>query len=180
MRYLSIILALLITLSGPAHAFNWVSGGGGRDPKSARVLSQSGAAVSVTGTVAETALASYTLKGGTMGRNCSLRITTLWSTTNSANNKTLRVKLGGTAFMSPTLTTAASANAVSILRNKNNVGSQVFFTPGSVMFTSSSSAVSTASINTAADQLIEITGQLANTGETITLEGYTIEILPGS
>lgn len=180
MRHVLLGLTMFLAMSTSANAFQWSSGGGSRDPKAARVLAQTAVAASVTGTAAETVLATYTLKGGVMGPNGVVRVTTLWSTTNSSNNKTIKVKLAGTPFFASAVTTSASVSSINMIRNRNNQSSQAYFTTASTTFAATPSAIVTSAINTTIDQNIEITGQLANTGEAITLEGYTIELLPGS
>lgn len=147
----------------------------------ARTVGQSAVAASVTGTTNETVLATIKIPGGAMGANGVMRIITLWTVTNSANNKQLRVRLGGdagTPFLSLGVTTVAAAQELTLIRNRNSAASQVGFaaTPAS-SYGTSTSANTTATVDTAADTSLVITGQLTNTGETITLEAYTVEIL---
>ena len=153
-------------------------GGAGRGYQSPGVVAQSGTASSVTGTTSETILATIPIPGGALGPHGSLRITTLWSYTNSANNKSLRVNMGGTVWFFQVQTTTASAQALTMIRNRGAVNSQIGYaiSTGSVLG-STSVANPTAAINTAAAQSITITGQLATSTETITLESYTVEII---
>jgi hypothetical protein len=58
-------------------------------------LSASAAQRVLTGSTVETALMTVHIPKGTMGASGRLRITTLWSMTNSANAKTVRVRFGG-------------------------------------------------------------------------------------
>jgi len=140
------------------------------------ILAQSGVASSVTGTTSETTLASITIPGGMMGANGSLRITPFFSVTNSANNKTLKVKLGSTAFSSLAVTTSATTTLLVAVRNRGSASSQIAMSSTGVGI--STIAPQSGSVDTAVDQVLTITGQLASTGETITLEGYTVEVLP--
>lgn len=150
----------------------------GTTPPSGLVLAQSAVAASVTGTTNETTLATIAIPAGAMGVNGSLRITTLWTTTNSANNKNLRVKLGATAFTDIALTTTAAGQFQTHIRNRGAPNSQVAFIVGSGFpFASSAGSPFPGAIDTAVSQTLALTGQLANTGETITLEAYTVEIL---
>lgn len=153
------------------------AGGGTTAGKPSAVLAQSAVAVPHTGTTNETALATIAIPAGAMGANGSLRITSLWSYTNSANNKTIQVKLGGTAFFTAINTTTASYNDQTIIRNRT-IATQVshLANAGSRIGTSGS-APTTGAINMAVAQNLTLTATLANTGETITLEGYTVEIL---
>src|SRR5213079_2421852 len=62
--------------------------GGGIGLKAAGVLAQSAVAASVTGTLTETVLATIAIPAGAMGVNGAIRVTALWSYTNSADTKT--------------------------------------------------------------------------------------------
>lgn len=144
------------------------------------VLGASAVAVSHTGNTNETALATVALPAGSMGANGLLRVTSLFTVTNSANNKTLRTRLGGisgTAFQSLTLTTNETNMSQRLIQNRNSQSSQV----GSAAavggsFGNSSNSVVTGAIDTASAQDVVISGQLANSGETITLQSYLIEL----
>jgi hypothetical protein len=150
----------------------------------AYVLAASGAAASITGTLTETTLAAVTVPANAMGTNGSVRITTVWSYTNSANNKIVRHTFGGTGYNTFTLTTTASGRIVTEICNRNATNSQVGFASGvgpgtagaGLGFTSGANV--TSAVNTTAAVTILITAQLANTGETITLESYRVELFP--
>jgi hypothetical protein len=145
------------------------------------VIGASGVASPVTGTASETSLAGITIPAGAMGANGILKVTALWTYTNSANAKTLRVRFGnglsGTAFQ-----TLAASNSTAAIRtlitiqNRNSASSQVGGM-ASGTFTATSVANATGTIDTTAQQTLTISGQLANTGETITLESYIVELL---
>jgi hypothetical protein len=84
-----------------------------------------------------------------------------------------------TAFQAPVLTTSATLQTQGIIRNRGAANSQVGFVANAAsVFTNSSGSVVTSSIDTTVDQTIFISGQLASSGETITLEAYRIDILP--
>ena len=158
-------------------------GGGGVGLKSAGVLAQSAVAASVTGTTSETVLATIPVPAGAMGANGILRIITLWSVTNSADSKTLRVRLGGiggTAYLGLGVTAVATAQELTLIRNRNSLSSQVGFaaTPAA-SYGTSTTAVTTSAVDMSAAQDLVITGTIAaNAGaNTITLEAYTVEIL---
>ena len=143
-----------------------------------RVLAASGAAASHTGNTTETTLATIEIPAGAMGANGILRVTTLWTTTNSANNKTQRVKLDGTAFLAFVATTQLSHRHVTIIQNRNSASSQVGATAAVAnAFDASASAVTTGAIDTTLAKNLTITGQLANAGESITLESYIVELV---
>jgi hypothetical protein len=144
----------------------------------------SGVATSVTNTLTETILATIPIAAGAMGPNGALRITAVFSHTNSANSKTLRIRLGGiggTAFTDYTNTANAAQMTQRIIQNRNSQASQVAgpsTVPNAVAPTTGSSATGT--INTAVAQDLVITGQMAALAETITLESYLVEILYGA
>ncbi|QDV34903.1 hypothetical protein [Tautonia plasticadhaerens] len=143
------------------------------------ILSSSAVSASITGTLTETTLATVTVPANVLGTNGQLAITSGWSHTNSANTKTLRVRYdgaGGTAFSSFALTTAATSRVYTTIQNRNATNSQGGVGGGVTFGTSSSTAV-TASVDTTAATTLALTGQLSNTGETITLESATVELI---
>lgn len=157
-----------------------LGGGQGRGLQSPGVLAQSASPASVTGTLTETALATVTIPAGAMGLNGALRITVLWSHTNSANTKTLNTRLGGvsgTIISGLPVTTTASTQAMTMLRNRGAANSQVRFGSTTNSFSAFSSAVVTHAVDTSVAQDLVLTGVLTNTGETITVEAYTVELL---
>jgi hypothetical protein len=152
---------------------------GGRAADQSYVLAQSAVASSVTGTTTETTLASVTLPGGAMGANGQIEIISLWSYTNSANNKILKVKFGGQQLAAITNTTTATEQLLNRAANRNNSSSQVSFSAFSTGgIGTSTNAINTFAVNSDSDVTIALTGQLANTGETITLESYIIKVFP--
>jgi hypothetical protein len=144
-----------------------------------RVLAQSAVAVSKTGDTTETTLATITIPGGSMGPNGSVRVTTLWSCTNSANTKTLRGKFGGTVYLTRAETATANIRHQFQVQNRGSAASQVGATGNlSTGWGISTSPLVTSSVDTAADQVITLTAQLAVGTETITLEAYLVELVP--
>lgn len=145
----------------------------------AGAFAQDATAQSITGTLTETTLATITIPAGSLGPNGSFEIETLWTVTNSANTKTLRVKLGSTAFANIAATTSASAQLHTRVANRNSAASQVGFpSANSSGFGVSSAAVTTGAVDTSQDAIVTITGQLASAGETITLESYVVKLFP--
>lgn len=149
---------------------------------SSSVPCKSGVAASVTGTTTETTLVTCTIAANAIGPNGQVEIWTLWSTTNSANTKTLRVKFGGTAYYASPVTATLSANAVTRIANRGVANSQVGFqavaTAG--VGNGGANANTTSAVDTTASVAIDITGQLANSGETITLESYLVRVTYGA
>lgn len=147
-----------------------------------KVLGQSSVAVSGAADTNENVLATVTVPAGSMGLNGRLRVTALLTLTNSANNKTVRVRLGGiggSIFTSPVMTTSASTRFQIEIANRGAANSQV---GGQQLGTGgwgiSGNVVATAAIDTSADTTVVITGQKASAGETITLESYLVELIP--
>ncbi len=157
----------------------------GVTPDPIKVLAQSSVAVSHTGDTNETIKATVVIPAGAMGLNGRLRVTTLWSTTNSANNKTVRVRLGGiggTSFLGAIATTTATFKSQIEIGNRNAANSQVAFASNSFTaggWGSTTTAVTTGAIDTSAAQDLVFTATLASAGETITLESYLVELIPG-
>lgn len=149
-----------------------------------RVLAASAAASAHTGSTSETLLASVAIPAGALGANGVLRVTSIWSHTNSASVKTPRIRLGGisgTVVCGPALTTTGSLAIQRTIHNRNAHNSQVTLGAAtSNTFATSTGALLTASIDTSAAQDLVFTGQLANAGETIALETYLVELLHGA
>lgn len=146
------------------------------------VLAKSATAASITGTVTETTLGTFTIPAGAIGPNGQVEIYTLWSVTGSTNSKTLRVNFGASSVASLPIVAAAGMSAQIFTRvaNRNSASSQVAFTPAATGIGQGAAANAFTSINTANAVVVNITGQLANMGETITLESYSIRIIYGA
>jgi len=136
-------------------------------------------ATTVTNTTAETQVASFTLPGGVMGMNGILRLCPIFSQTNSANFKTLRIKLGAATAITQAFGGAGSASAYGILtiRNLNSQSSQKSTQGGSLGVGTTSSAIGTSTADTSADITVSLTVQMAALAETVTLEHLFVEVL---
>lgn len=134
------------------------------------VLGSSAVAFSHTGNTTETNLALVGIPAGALGLNGLLCITLFYGGTNNANNKTLRVKIGSTAFSTTIFTTAVGITQLVYIYNRNSASVQIGGTIGT------SGAFTTGAIDTTVAQNVFVTGQLAVGTDTITLEAYTIEI----
>jgi hypothetical protein len=144
------------------------------------VLAQSAVAVPLTGSTAETVMATVTIPAGVMGANDSIRIRALWSYPNSADDKIVRVRLNGisgTAYHGQTLTTSASYLTVVQIYNRGVTNSQVGQSLTNSGSGSSTNAVVTSSIDMTAAVSLVLTGQLETAAETLTLEAYTVELV---
>jgi Right handed beta helix region len=143
---------------------------------SVEIIGKSNAAVANTGNTNENTLATISLPGvGAMGATGTLEIEAFFSYTNSANNKTLAVKLGGTTVSSAVLTTTTRFRFYLTVGNRNATNSQVIgsLIPGN----SGTAGLATAAIDTSGAVDVTLTAQLASAGETITLEYYTVKLI---
>jgi hypothetical protein len=175
--YSEITLGTNLSMSGTT--LNATGGGSG----GVSLLAQSNAAISLTGTTTETTLATYTLPANTLGANGILRITSFWSCNNTANNHTARVRFGGTlgtVYLTDNLNSRLNGQGITHIRANNATNSQKAFAGNNFVgssFTSGTVAVTTSSVDTTSNVDVVISGQLANSGDNMTLEGYTIELL---
>lgn len=143
------------------------------------VLFQSGVAVSHTGNTNETTLATIAVPAGTIGANGQVDIEALFSHTNNANAKNLRIRMGSVILLFIAPTANAVTQTHTRFANRNSQASQVLFPVGGTSsWGSTTTAVSTLAENTALAVNITITAQLANAADTITLESYLVKIFP--
>lgn len=152
-----------------------------------QVLAKSAVAVSGAADTNENILATVTIPAGAMGANGALRLTCFWAVTGSTNAKTLRVRLGGiggTAYVATAIATAG-ITAVEMdgnIANRNSQSSQIgwvsaFSSVGSI---AQSGSKITSAIDTSAATTLVITGQKALGSETLTLDAYLVELIPGA
>ena len=135
------------------------------------------APVVLTGTTSATTLATITIPAGLIGANGKLKIYPLWSTTNNANNKILRVNIGGLIC-----TTMASQNfpnnsGLVIIRNINSESVQKCSSGLVAGIGSSFGSIASITIDTTAATNISLAGQLAVGTDTLTLEDLFIEVV---
>jgi hypothetical protein len=145
-------------------------------------LSKSGVAVSCPADTTEDILASIPIAAGVVGPMGWFRILTMWSFTNSVNNKTLRVRLGGiggTIHMSVIKTTTTAFRVMTDIINRGLNNSQVGSSLGVDAAAVTAVTFATGAIDLSAASSIVITGQKATAGETLTLDGYGIEVFAG-
>lgn len=150
-----------------------------------RILGASAVAVSCPADTSEDVLATIPMAAGIMGVNGVLRITSLWTVTNSANNKTLTVRCGasgsgltGDIWGQTVQTTVAAMRMQNQIQNRNSAASQVLLSGvGTGGWGTTTAGVATSTRNTAVATDIVFTGQKASAGETLTLESYLIELI---
>ena len=135
------------------------------------------AAVVLTGTTSATTLATITIPAGLIGVNGKVKFYPLWSNTNNANAKTLRVVLNGAT----TVHTATSQNSVHnsgllILRNFNSETAQRMSSGMAAGLGSTTGSIAATTVDTTVPVTVTVTGQLANSADTVTLEGLFLEV----
>jgi hypothetical protein len=131
-----------------------------------------------TGDLTETTLATVTIPANSMGANGLLRVTLLWSFTNSANIKHLITRfdgIAGTIFSHLQPTANARARQQFLIANRGATNLQVGQPVDLIGPGFSTAALVAGAIDTTADRDLVFNAQLANTGETITLEEYLVE-----
>lgn len=126
-------------------------------------------AASVTGTLVETTLATIPIPA--LSANATLRINPVWSFTNSGNIKTLKINLNASTINTRSPTTSDASQATCIMRNRGATNSQATGTANTT------EALVATSIQTNVATTMTLTGTLSDVGETITLEGVTVEIV---
>lgn len=133
---------------------------------------------SVTGTTTNTQLHEVVVPAGLMSANGQLEVVCLWTYTNSANAKTLRLyfgSFGGASYISRGETTTTICQYYANIRNTNSVAAQVGLNGSySGGIGANSGTILTSAIDTSVNQSLLFGAQLSNTGETITLKGYKI------
>jgi hypothetical protein len=125
----------------------------------------------------ETTLATFTLPPNTLGANGSVRITAVWTITNSANNKTVKVNFGSTSIWNQVLTTTTTHRMVpTLISNRGATNSQVCF-PNSVVMSSTTSSIINMTEDTTNPVTITVTGQKALGTEVLALEQFLVELI---
>ncbi len=141
---------------------------------------KSAVAVALTGTTAETVLATFNIPGGLLGANGEIEIDADFTETNNANAKTVQVRLGGltgTSLLSHNTNTVAgrSFRGTIGLRNSSAVQRGRFYTATDAAALTSV-AGSAGAVNTQNDTAIVITGQLGVGTDTLQLEKFRMRL----
>lgn len=144
------------------------------------LLASSGTPVAGAADTNENALATINIPAKQLGKHGSVRVRANFTVTNSANNKTIRVRysaIGGTAMFSTVMTTTGKLVLDFVMRNAGATNSQLAH---AVAVTDAPAVLApadvTAAVDTTAGTTLVITGQKASAGETIQLQGYTCEL----
>ena len=167
-------------------AVSTIASGRGPYTQTHTVLAASAATgMAVTGTTNETTLATVNIPAGLIGNNGILIITAYWTITTSGNNKTVRVRLGaagaglsGTAYTAIVQTTNTAFKTQCQIVNRNSQSAQFGDGGnGSGGWAPAASTWVTSSVATSSASQLVLTGQCANSGDTITLESYLVELV---
>lgn len=121
----------------------------------------------------------FTIAIPPMGPNTQLMLRAMWTMTNSANNKTVKWKFGGTTVYSNNLTTSAIDVRDWFFKNRNATNAQILGYGNAGVYGSGTATLSTSTVETNAGGSLTITGQKANSGETLTLESIDVFIIGG-
>ncbi len=134
------------------------------------------AAVVLTGTTSATTLATITIPASLIGANGKVKFYPLWSNTNNANTKTLRVFLGATIMYTAAVQNSVHNSGLLILRNFNSETTQRMSSGMAAGLGSTTGSIAATTIDTTVPVTVSVTGQLANSADTMTLEGLFLEI----
>lgn len=157
----------------------WTSNGTKWYPTATEVLlANDQTTLAITGTASEVQTFTLTIPAGMMGANGVLEIVSFFTYTNSANNKTLRVRFGGTSgtvFSTVTTTTSENNTKYLWIRNANSTSSQKGPSAGFANgFGTGTSAGITSAVNTASAVDVVVSAQLSLSTETVTYIGCRI------
>lgn len=141
------------------------------------LIGHSQAAVNHTGSIVETSVATVPIPAHLMYLNGELEVHTMWSMVSSVNNKTIRIRFGGTGtngdlYNNSVFTTSVlSLSYRTSIKNMNSASVQ----KGTIgVAGSSSAALISGTVNTATAQNLYINVLLANSGDSVTLESYKV------
>ena len=132
---------------------------------------------SSTGSTSVVTLATITIPAGLLGANGKLKIYPLWSTTNNANAKTLRLNFGGMLCSTMTSQSVPNNSGLLIIRNINSESVQKCSSGLVAGIGSSAGSIASPTVDTSAATTITITGQLAVGTDTMTLEDLFVEVV---
>ncbi|MDN7430518.1 hypothetical protein [Burkholderia sp. AU45388] len=154
-------------------------GGGGAGQPSSYVHAQSGASVVVSGVSEKTLLASIPVAGGVLGEHGAFRITALWSFTRSTNDKRMIIEYGGYTVLATNqnIPSYASVQVITIVRNRGVLNRQITTATGNAGIGGSQGEVTALGVDTAKENAIEFYASVADANDSVSLEGYTIEVL---
>lgn len=143
------------------------------------VLASSAVAVACALTATDEVLASFAIPAGVLGVNSILQVEPLWTFTNSANNKIIKVKVAGVMVYTATRTTSVKEAPLVVLANRNALNSQIQPYDNDY-FTAGANAPTTYAIDFSNTVTVEITGQRANGADALKLEYFRVVHFAGA
>jgi hypothetical protein len=137
------------------------------------VLAGSAVASSCSSSAVDEELYTLNILAGTLGVNSILQIEPLWTFASSANDKILKIAIGGTTVYTATRTTSVKEAPLIVLANRNALNSQIQPYDNTYV-TAGSGAPATYAIDFSVNQTLQIIGQRDNSGDALTLEYFRI------
>lgn len=137
------------------------------------VLSSSAVISACSQTAFDEILAWFILPANTLGPNSILQIEPLWTFTNNANSKVVKIKIGGTTVYTATRTTSLKESPLIVLANRNSLTSQIqpyetnYLTAGTVVPV-------TYTIDFSKDLLVQVIGRQVALVDSLRLEYYRV------
>ena len=140
------------------------------------VLAQSAVAVSHTGDTSPFTFATIALPAGAMGANGQMEVEALFSCNNTTGSKTFQIKFGSAVITNLALASQMGTQVHTRIANRNAQNSQVYQNNGITGYGNNNPL--TSAVDTSAAVSITLTGQLANSADTCTLESYRVTLYP--
>lgn len=138
-------------------------------------LAQSSSPIALTGTTTAKVLASVTIPANRIGKMGLVRISTTWSVSNSLGEKKIITRFGGDDISSNVITTVSTYQEQNSIQNRDKTDEQFFVFGG---FAYTGAPLGKLTKDTTLPQIIDIVAQLSDSKDSVTLEAYTIEIIP--
>jgi hypothetical protein len=117
------------------------------------------------------------LPGGLLGPNDGVQVWSLWGGTSNANTKTCRVRFGGTLIFSLGVTTIPSVSAVSRIRNRGALNSQVPPPNSQSGVGATGGGIVAMTVDTSVDVPILFQANLGVATDTVDLHEYLVELI---
>lgn len=139
--------------------------------KPVEVISVSAVPKSCASTSVNEVLDTFSIPAGTLGVNSVIQIEPLWSFTNSANSKILKVRIGGIEVYNVTRTTSVKEAPLIVLANRNSLSSQIQVLDSNYII-GGANLPATYTIDFSKSITVDITGQRASGADTLKLEYF--------
>lgn len=136
------------------------------------------ATVEVTGTTSEATMLTIPVKGGVVGSRGKIILYPLFTITNNANNKILRVKLNSTIAQAYNAVSVPNNTSIIIIRNFNSESVQKTGLSSAAvsLIANAASTIVETTIDTSVDFNLVLTVALSNAADSVKLESLFVEI----